>query len=64
MINYDILARSTEHYERNGFKRIEAPWTVTPAISNITKPADLKEPDKFVLKSGKELVASAEQSFL
>ena len=64
MINYYLLYKSIEYYVECSFQRIEAPWTVTPAISNITKPTWVEEPEKFILKSGKELVASGEQSFL
>ena len=38
MIDYARLDRSLNFYEEAGFKRIEAPWTVTKAISAITKP--------------------------
>ncbi len=64
MIDYKLLSEAIVYYESLGYQRIEAPWTVTPAISNITKPTWLDDPEKFVLKSGKELVASGEQSFL
>lgn len=64
MIDYGMIDRSTHYYHDLGYKRVESPWTVTPAISNITKPSWIDDPDKFVLKSGKELVASGEQSFL
>ena len=62
MINYKILQDSIVHYEQCGFQRIESPWTVTPATSDITRPATatqwtIKEKDKV-------LVASGEQSFL
>jgi hypothetical protein len=38
MIDYARLDRSLNFYEEAGFKRIELPWTVTKAISGITKP--------------------------
>lgn len=62
MIDYGLLAQSIGYYENNGFKRIEAPWTVSAATDDITKPADrihmqLKHNDKC-------LVGSGEQSFL
>jgi hypothetical protein len=63
MIDYGILDRSVKHYEAAGFVRIEAPWAVTEAVSDITKPKDI--PQCFHLNhNGKVLVASAEQSFL
>jgi hypothetical protein len=63
MINYQTIADATRHYEQCGFKRIEAPWTVTKEVSDITKPKGAKE-FQLVHDNGKVLVASAEQSFL
>lgn len=62
MIDYKILADSIAYYEKLGYKRIEAPWTVSEKADNITRPVDripfqLKHNDKC-------LVASGEQSFL
>jgi len=62
MINYKIIADSIDFYSKFGFKRIEAPWTVSEAVDDITKPSErihmqLKHNDKC-------LVASGEQSFL
>lgn len=64
MINYEILHRSTKYYESSGYQRIEAPWLVSEAISNITKPANVE--NYVVRRTGKEkvFVASGEQSFL
>lgn len=62
MINYKILDESLTFYEGKGFKRIEAPWTVSEYVDNITKPSDKLS---FQLKhNDKCLVASGEQSFL
>ncbi len=62
MIDYKLLDESLKHYENNGFKRIEAPWTVSPYVDDITRP---KDRTPFELKhNGKRLVASGEQSFL
>lgn len=62
MINYKILDESLTFYEAKGFKRIEAPWTVSEYVDNITKPSDKIS---FQLKhNDKCLVASGEQSFL
>lgn len=63
MIDYNIIAKSTEYYSSKGFARIESPWTVTRAVSEITKPKDAEE---FALlhDDGKVLVASGEQSYL
>jgi len=62
MIDFKILNESIIFYEEKGFKRIEAPWTVSEKVDNITKPADRIV---FQLKhNGKCLVASGEQSFL
>jgi hypothetical protein len=63
MINYGIIHDSVVFYQACGFERVESPWTVTEAVSNITKPEGKKE---FALKheDGKVLVASGEQSLL
>ena len=63
MIDYHTLAHSVEYYKSKGFARIESPWTITKAVSEITKPPGAKE---FALKheDDKVLVASGEQSFL
>lgn len=62
MINYQNLADSILFYEKQGYKRIEAPWLIPPCIDNITKPEDKKH---YMLKhNDKCLVASGEQSFL
>jgi hypothetical protein len=63
MIDYLKIARSIDYYERLGFKRIESPWTVTKAISDITRPPDAKD-FELVHDDNKVLVASGEQSFL
>ena len=62
MINYSIIDKSIKYYEEAGFKRIEAPWTVSEQVDNITKPKGIQA---FQLKhNDKCLVASGEQSFL
>lgn len=62
MIDYNNLHKSTIYYEERGFKRIEAPWTVSEYVDNITKPKDI--PSLKLEHNGKCLVASGEQSFL
>ncbi len=62
MINYDYIHKSINFYEEHGFKRVESPWTVTSAISNITKP--MFATDFSIVEKNKVLVASGEQSFL
>lgn len=62
MINFENLQKSIEFYEAGGFTRIEAPWTVSKYVDDITKPKDVLS---FQLNhNGKCLVASGEQSFL
>lgn len=62
MIDYELIHRSIGFYKENGFVRIEAPWTVSQAVSAITKP---KFSTDYVLNhNGKSLVGSGEQSFL
>lgn len=62
MIDYKILADSTEFYDSKGFSRIEAPWTVTKGVSDITRPKTAI--DWEIKHNDKVLAASAEQSFL
>lgn len=62
MIDYSIIDRSIQFYEKRGFSRIESPWTVTKEVSNITKPVG--KTDWEILGKDKVLVASGEQSFL
>lgn len=62
MINYEHIHKSIEFYQKINYKRIEAPWTVTQAISDITKPVGGK--DFTIVEKNKVLVASGEQSFL
>jgi hypothetical protein len=62
MIDYGVLHTSTVYYAGLGYDRIEAPWTVTRATSDITKPDGAK--DWEIVGKDKVLVASGEQSFL
>jgi seryl-tRNA synthetase len=62
MIDYGRLDRSVKFYEKEGYQRIESPWTVTKAVSSITKPPGGK--DWEIIGKDKVLVASGEQSFL
>lgn len=62
MISYKLLSNSIDYYERQGFTRIETPWTVSEYTDNITKPPEVTS---FQLKHDNScLVASGEQSFL
>ena len=62
MIDYGLIDKSIKYYEKKGFQRIESPWTVTQAISDITKSKGVR--DFRLANTEKVLVASAEQSFL
>jgi len=62
MISYKIINESNEYYEKEGFLRVESPWTVSKPISDITKPLDKQ--DFKIEYNQKVLVASGEQSFL
>lgn len=62
MIDYGRIQRSIDFYRVHEFQRIESPWTVTKAVSSITKPSE-KE-DWYIENKNKVLVASGEQSFL
>lgn len=62
MINYNNIADSIDFYTSCGYQRIEAPWTVSEYVDDITR---LKDRPHLQLKhNGKCLVASGEQSFL
>jgi len=63
MIDYGIIDASIKHYEKCGYTRVETPWTVTKAVSDITRPPEAKEMS-LKHEDGKVLVASGEQSFL
>lgn len=62
MINYRLLDDSIRFYEKDGFKRIESPWTVSLPVSQITAPKGAS--DWLIKDKNKCLVASGEQSFL
>lgn len=62
LIDYKNIHDSTLFYADRGYKRIEAPWTVSKYISDITKPND--KVDYRLQHNKKVLVASGEQSFL
>ena len=71
LVDYGLLHASTKHYERRGFKRIEAPWLVSSEISDLTRPKVVAQyvvhkEGGNVLGDGKQkaFVASGEQSFL
>lgn len=62
MIDYNLIHKSIEFYEKYGFTRIEAPWMVTEYIDSITRPKGAI-PYRVENKK-KNFVASGEQSFL
>lgn len=62
MIDYNLLNNSVTFYEKQGFKRIEAPWMVSKAVDEITKPKEALSLE--IGYNNKCLVASGEQSFL
>lgn len=67
MIDYEIINSAIKYYDKLGYQRIEAPWLVTKAISDITKPE--RATTYLVHKDTnpsyeKAFVASGEQSFL
>jgi hypothetical protein len=66
MIDYGVIDRSIEFYSSFGYSRIEAPWIVTKAICDVTKPtgSDTYTVSRDKTESVKEFVASGEQSFL
>lgn len=62
MIDYQIFSDALIYYPSKGYSRIEAPWTVTRAVSDMTKPEGIE--DWFIPSKNKTLVGSGEQSFL
>jgi aspartyl-tRNA synthetase len=62
MINYKILAESQDYYSKFEFRAIESPWTVSRAVSDVTRP-ERCNPNELV-HNGKCLVGSGEQSFI
>lgn len=62
MIDFRFLCDSIAFYEKHAFVRIETPWTVSKAVSDLTRPQDLVP---YQLEHNKKcLVGSGEQSFL
>ncbi|HOX96180.1 MAG TPA: hypothetical protein PLI45_02265 [Candidatus Woesebacteria bacterium] len=59
-MNLNLLSFAETYYHTRGFQKIEVPWTVDKAVSNLTKPP---QRHNYFLE-GKVLVGSAEQSFL
>jgi len=49
MIDYGLIHTSIDFYAKTGFKRVESPWTVTKAVSEITRPSD--KPGVFFMPS-------------
>lgn len=62
MIDYGLLEKSIEYYDKIGYKRVETPWLVPACIDDITRPKTSKPFE--LLHNHKRLVASGEQSFL
>lgn len=59
--NWNNLARTVEHFTRQGFTYIEVPWLVPGEVTAITAPHPLC--GDFSTVAG-DLVGSAEQSFI
>jgi len=62
LINYKLLDRSIDYYNKEGFIRIETPWLVTEATDAITRPENAIP--YIVSNKNKNLIASGEQGFL
>lgn len=62
MIDYERLGRSQTYYAENGFYRIEVPWIINSAITDLTKPSYVES--HMIANSLDALVGSGEQSFL
>lgn len=62
MIDYSLLSAAIDHYESYGFAKVEVPWFVSKATSNITKPQGAQD---FIIEyNNKAMIASGEQGFL
>lgn len=55
-IDYGLVQRAIDFYERRGFEYVETPWTVSAAALEVTCPKDAESNDS--------VVASGEQGFL
>src|SRR5712671_3225601 len=62
-IDYSLLAKAQQYYSIEGFQYIEAPWTVSQAALDITRPLG-SENHYHISEKKKNLVASGEQSFV
>lgn len=57
-IDYKLLDKAINFYEKRGYAYKEVPWVVSPEVLNITRPKSIPEMKESAL------VASGEQSFL
>lgn len=66
MIDYGLVDQSIEFYSGRGYDRVEVPWLVSKAVSDMTKPEGCSTytVTKETKRAEKVFVASAEQSFL
>ena len=62
MIDYSLIADAIDYYQDNGYKLIDAPWTVSEQALKITTTKEHNIKNNEYLD--KYLVGSAEQSFL
>lgn len=60
MINYQLIADSMHYYAAHGYQAIDAPWLISKASIDITRPEGTRYFETFA----GNLVASGEQSFL
>lgn len=62
-IEYSLLARVCEYYQRDGYTQREVPWIVDGSVSRSTSPLP-GNGFSFVLEDSRHLVASAEHGFV
>jgi len=60
-IDYGKISNSLEHYQKAGFKYIDADWVIPKDIIDITKPSEMAY---SILNNNQYLVGSGEQSFI
>lgn len=64
MMNWRSLADAIDFYTARGFTYMDVPWLTTYELMNVTKPVEKLNDRTYILESGLEMIASAEQGFI
>ncbi len=59
-VNYKRLLESIDYYSYRGYEKINLPWIIDEKYIKLT----YKDDNKFIIRDGRALLGSAEQSFL